>query len=115
MDKKAGEYIEKQKSPQKEICRKARRLILKTLPGAKEEMKWGVPVFSRGKFYVAALKDSVNIGFAIGGLSKEELALFQGSGKTMRHIKVHSLKELDEEKIAKLIKLVNKKARCAEC
>jgi len=30
----------------------------------------------------------------------------------MRHIKIHSLNEIDKEKLVKLIKLVNEKATC---
>ena len=31
------------------------------------------------------------------GLSKKEVDFFEGSGKTMRHIKIHSLKDIDEK------------------
>lgn len=115
MNKKVKEYIEKQKSPQKEILQKVRRIILKTLPGCQEEAKWGVVAFAGGKFYIAALKDKVNIGFAIKGLDKEEISLFEGNGKTMRHIKINALKDIDEKKLAKLIKMVDKKAVCTSC
>jgi hypothetical protein len=74
-------------------------------------MKWGVPTFANGKFYIAALKDHVNLGFSIQGLTKEETALFSGGGKLMKHIKVDKT-DIDENKIAELIKLVDKKAVC---
>jgi hypothetical protein len=109
------EYIDKQESPQKEILKKVRKIFLKTLPKCDEQMKWGVPVYARGKFYIAALKNHVNIGFAINGLSKNEIRLFEGGGKTMRHTKIHSLEDIDERKLVRLIKLVNKKAVCKQC
>lgn len=112
---KVKKYIAKQKSPQKEIIQKIRKIILKTLSKSKEEMKWGVLGYGNGKFYLVGLKDHVNLGFSIKGLSKKEQALFEGSGKTMRHIKIHSLKEINEKKIVKLLKLVDKKAVCEEC
>ena len=112
MNKEINDYIKKQKSPQKEICQELRRFILETLPGAKEEMKWGVPVFYEGKFYIGAFKNSVNLGFSINGLTEEEKKLFEGSGKTMKHIKFRSLQDIDEEKIMKLLKLVARKSRC---
>ncbi len=105
MDVKVKEYIEKQKSPQKEICLRLREIILKTFPDTKEEMKWGVPVFSNGKFYIGALKNQVNLGFSINGLTKEQIALFEGSGKTMRHIKVRTLIDIDEKRIVRLLKM----------
>jgi hypothetical protein len=109
---KVDDYINQQGSPQREICQHLRELILKTIPGVREEMRWGVPVFADGKFYIAPLKDHVNLGFAIKGLTKEEIALFQGGGKTMRHIKVYAVADIDEERIAELLKLVDKKTEC---
>ena len=109
---KVDDYINQQPSPQKEICQHLRELILKVLPGVKEEMRWGVPVFGGGKFYIGAFKKSVNLGFSIKGLTQEEIALFEGSGKMMRHIKVHAVADIDEERIAGLLKLVDKKAEC---
>lgn len=114
MDKKVDEYINKQKSPQKEICHYLRKLIHKTLPSTKEEMRWGVPVFTNGKFYIGSLRNDVNLGFAINGLNNKEIALFEGNGKTMRHIKITEIEDIDNKKIVKLLKLVNKKAKCAD-
>jgi hypothetical protein len=57
----------------------------------------------------------VHVGFSISGLNKEEISLFEGSGKTMRHIKIPSLKDIDEENLVKLIKIVDKKAICKPC
>jgi hypothetical protein len=107
MNKEVEKYIEKQKSPQREICHKLRTIILKTFPDIKEEMKMGVPWYE-GKYYIVALKDHVNLGFSLKGLSKKEIELFEGGGKTMKHIKLYSLKEIDEKKIIKLMKLIKK-------
>ena len=112
MNYKVDEYINKQKNPQKEVCNYLRNLLHKTIPGIKEEMKWGVPVFAYGKFYIGAFKNNVNLGVSINGLNDREVALFEGSGKTMKHIKIKSLKGIDEEKLVKLIKLVNEKSVC---
>jgi len=105
MDEKVTEYIEKQKSPQKEICKKLRQIILKTFPKIKEEMKWGVPVYE-DKYYLGSLKDHVNLGFSIKNMTAAELKNFEGAGKTMRHVKFFSTKDIDEKKIQKLMKMV---------
>jgi len=42
-------------------------------------------------------------------LSNEEQKLFEGGGKTMRHTKVWSLKDVDEKKIVKLLRMVDKR------
>ena len=115
MNRPVDEYIEKQRTRQKEILRKIRRIFLKTLPGCEEKRAWGAVTFAGGKFYIAVLKDRVHVGFAITGLNKKDVDLFEGSGKTMRHIKIHSIKDIDEKKLAKLIKIVNKNAICKPC
>lgn len=115
MDKKVTEYIEKQKSPQKEIINKVRKILLKTLPNPEEKYGWGVLVYAGGKFYLGAMKERVHMGFSIVGLSKKETESFEGSGKTMKHIKINSLKDVDEKKIKELILLINRKAKCVQC
>ena len=106
MNKEVDDYIEKQKSPQKEICLKLRGIVFRTFPCIEEEMKWGVPTYARGKYYLVALKDHVNLRFSLKSLSKEEQKRFEGSGKTMKHVKIRSLKEIDEGRIVELLKLV---------
>ena len=112
MDKETDAYIEKQKSPQKEILQEVRKIFQKTLPGCEEKMAWGVVTFASGKFYIAAMKNCVHVGFAISGLREDEISMFEGSGKTMRHIKIPTLEGIDEKKLAKMIELVDKKANC---
>jgi hypothetical protein len=99
-------YIAKQPSPQKEICKKLRALILKTFPNIQEEQKWGVPVYDGGSFYIGAVKHGVNLGFSVEKLSEEKAALFSGRGKHMRHVKILSVKDIDEQYIAKLLRIV---------
>jgi hypothetical protein len=110
MNQKVSEYIEKQKSPQKDICQKLRRIIRKTFPDIEERMWMGVPWYGKN-YYIVALKDHINIGFGIRGLSKKELDLFEGKGKTMRHVKIYSVADIDERQIVKLLKIA-KKAKC---
>lgn len=105
MDIIVTDYIEKQKSPHKEICQKLRGIILNTFPNIIEEMKYGVPYYG-DKYYIVALKSHVNLGFSITDLTKDEIALFEGSGKTTRHIKINTLEEIDEKKVIRLLKIV---------
>ena len=105
MNKEVDDYLEKQKLPQKEICKRLRKIILETFPDIKEEMKLGV-LWYEGKYYIVALKDHVNLGFSLKGLSKREVELFEGGGKTMKHIKIRSLNEIDKGKIVELLKVV---------
>jgi hypothetical protein len=108
---KVNAYVENQKTPQREIVQRIRSIILKTFHGIKEEFKMGVPWYE-GKFYVVALRDHVNLGFSVKGLSEQEMALFEGKGKMMRHVKFHSLLDVDEVRVVKLLKLVAEKSVC---
>jgi len=111
MDKKVSEYIEKQKSPHKEICKKLHKIIAKTFPSIKDEMKWGVPSFDKGNYYIVALKDHVNLGFSKKELTKEEEKLFEGHANTTVHLEIKTLKDIDEKRIVKLLKMVKEKVK----
>lgn len=104
-------YINKQPSPQKEICFELRKIIFETFPKIEEKMLWGVPTFGSGMFYVVALKDHINLGFYIKNLTKEEITFFDGGGKTMKVIEIKTLKEIDKKRILKLLNLVYEKNR----
>lgn len=110
MENKVKKYIEKQNPKEKELLKKARSLIIKTIPECDEFVKYGVLCFSEGKIYLVALKGKIHVGFSIIGLSEEEINNFEGSGKTARHIKIYSEEELEEKNIRKLVKMVNSKA-----
>ncbi|NIP54648.1 MAG: hypothetical protein GWN55_16330 [Phycisphaerae bacterium] len=107
MDPAVKKYIDKQKSPQKKIIRKLRRIVLKAYPKIKEEMYVGVPWYG-GMFYLVALKDHVNMGFAIKGMKNKEMDLFEGRGKMMRHLKFFTLKDIDEKTIVRLMRIVKR-------
>ncbi len=93
MNEKVKQYLDKQKSPLKEICQKLRRLIFNTFPEIEEEMKWGVPAFAGGKLYIVALKDHVNFGYNDGS-------------KKMKHVEIKSLDEINPKEVIGLIKSV---------
>jgi hypothetical protein len=112
MDAQVTAYIEKQQSSHKEILRKVREIFQKTLPGCEEKMMWGVPTYSGGKYYLAAMKQRVHVGFAISGLNREEVSLFEGTGKTMRHVKISTIEEIHESELVKLIALVDQQSIC---
>ena len=108
MNEEVSKYIEEQNSPQKEICQNLREIILRTFPSLMEEIKWGVPNYGN-LYYLVALKTHVNLGFSIQNLNKDQIKLLEGTGKTMRHIKIKSTSEIDENKIIKLLKMVKEK------
>lgn len=109
-DKKVDKYINKFEGEKKKILKKLRSIILKARPSLKEEMKMGVPWYG-GLFYLVGLKDHVNMGFCFKGLKKHEKDL-EGKGKYMRHIKFYTMKDINERKLVKMIKLTKKPYKC---
>ena len=108
MNEQVEAYIRRQKPPQNKIIRRLRNLILKTFPKIHEEFKMGVPWYE-DKFYLVGLKDSVNLGFAVQGLTEKQAENFKGQGEHMRHLKFHILKDIEKKHVIKLLKMVYKK------
>jgi hypothetical protein len=105
MNKDVNIYIQKQKSPQKEICLVLRKIILKNFSQIHEEMYVGVPYYNE-KFYIVALKNHVNFGFSIEHFSKEEIKEFKGSGKTVKVLELFKLEDINEKEIVAIIKKI---------
>jgi len=111
MHKKVQAYFDKQDPKKRQILEQVRELIMQTFPGIAEDFLWGVPVYDEGRFYLASLKKQVNLGVSIVNLTREEVNLFEGSGKTARHIKIYDLLSDEERKsIAEKLRLVKEKA-----
>jgi hypothetical protein len=51
----------------------------------------------------------------VKGLSAKESGLLEGKGKFMRHAKFRSLKEIDEKRIAGLLRMVKKDTGHCHC
>jgi hypothetical protein len=109
MNSQVEAYFSKQPQPQQEICRKLRDIILDAFPDINEGMKWGVPAFEDGLFYVVALKDHVNLGFLVKKLTDEEEKLFEGGGRTTRKIEIREIDQIDQPRIVDLLRLVKAK------
>ena len=76
------------------------------MPLATEQFKWGRPVYALKKdfCYLQKNKNYINFGIMNFGAISDEKNLLQGTGKSMRHIKIHSLDEIDKNYIAKILK-----------
>ena len=105
MNERVKSYIESLHSPQREICERVREIIFKTFPSIEETFENGVPWYEC-RYYIGSQKDHVNIGFSVKGLTEEELGLFEGGGRFMRHIKIYSLSDIDEGEIVKRLEAV---------
>jgi hypothetical protein len=102
-----NQYIEKLAEPIQEITETLREIILETSPALMEEYKWSMPNYTyKGLIcYLQASKNHVNLGFQKGNLLQEKYPHLplQGSGKTMRHIRVKKQEEIKAEEFSQLI------------
>ncbi|MBM6614619.1 DUF1801 domain-containing protein [Desemzia sp. RIT804] len=81
-----------------EITQTLRTLVLETSPKLIEEYKWSMPNYSyKGLVcYLQPAKKHVNLGFQRGNeLEEKDIHnLLQGSGKTMRHIRIKKMEDI---------------------
>jgi hypothetical protein len=56
-----------------------------------------------GYTYILPYKSWVNLGFYRGAILEDPNNLLEGTGKNMRHIKIRSLEEVEQEEIRQLI------------
>lgn len=99
--KEVDQYIASLPEDIKEITETLRNIILDTSPELQEEYKWSMPNYSYHGLacYLQASKKHVNLGFQ-KGIQLQELdkhSLLNGTGKTMRHIRVKKLEEVNVE------------------
>lgn len=88
------------------VLRDLRELVRKELPEAKEELKWGRPVYSLNHIvcYLAAASDHANLGFYRGIELRDPKGLLEGDGKKLRHIKVFTREEIRRQWYRTLIR-----------
>ena len=96
------------------IVNQLRKLILQIDPKAVEVVRLGDRAatfgvgpkkMSEGYVYVLPHKSWVNLGFYKGALLSSKSDLMEGTGKSLRHIKIRSLADSKKAEIKTLIKL----------
>lgn len=63
----------------------------------------GPKKMSEGYVYIMPHKKWINLGFYKGADLKDEKSLMEGTGKKLRHIKMHSLEDANKTVVAKLV------------
>ncbi|HNR43597.1 MAG TPA: DUF1801 domain-containing protein [Methanofastidiosum sp.] len=109
MHSQIKEYLEKQPSDRRKIMENLREILIEAVPSLNEKMEYGVMCYD-DLYYIANLPKQINMGFSIIGLTPEEVKLFEGTGKTMRHLKFENIDSINKEELVKIIKLVREKA-----
>lgn len=106
--------IEQMREPSRSIALAADALLRKTVKGAESTVKWGNPVYAvtRGKgpkarrvTFAALIATKAGINLALPGATLDDPAgLLQGTGKAMRHVKVHDVALLGQPALRTLVR-----------
>lgn len=110
MDKEVTKYIESAVENQQEILTDLRKLILSIAPNANEQFKWSRPVYGIEKdfCYLKTNKKNVTLGFFEFDKITTNKHLIEGTGKSMRHVKLTNIKEVNDFQLKNMIEEVLK-------
>jgi hypothetical protein len=110
MNSEITNYIALAPDKQQDIMTKIRKLIHETVSDTVEEFKWSRPVFTKikGFTYLLCNKNDVTVGFTKNIEKLEDPhGILQGSGTTMKYIKIKDPEEIDFERIQKWLQTMN--------
>jgi hypothetical protein len=101
-DQKVTEYIHNAPLTQQKQLEAIRSLIHESVPRVIEELKWGFPVFRKTKdfAYVRTAKNHITLGFYNFERIPDAETILEGSGNTLRHLKIKPTATLDQALLA---------------
>lgn len=105
-NKKVTEYINSSSTEQVEILNTLRQLIHATISGTKEDIKWGIPVFTKTKIftYLRSTKNHISLGLYNIDRINDPNGLLEGTGKSMRYLKIAKVEDINEKLIKEWLK-----------
>ncbi len=108
MNQEVTTYLETASESHQPVLSELRRLILSIAPNAKEQFKWSRPVYGLEKdfCYLKTTKKHVTLGFFEFDKIKTNKNLIEGTGKSMRHIKLNKIAEIKDFRVKEMIKEV---------
>ena len=101
------EYLEGLVAWKKDIAEELREVISTASPKLTEEVKWGFPCYTAGGKCICgfmAMKETVNFVLYQGAELDDPSGLIEGTGKSMRHIKLRNRKDIRRPAFTKFIK-----------
>ncbi len=110
MNQEVNNYIKNSAENHKVILSELRKLIFAKAPNTTEQFKWSRPVYALEKdfCYLKTTKKHVTFGFFEFNKIQTNQHLIQGTGKSMRHIKLSQVSEIEEFQVGKMIEEVLK-------
>ena len=99
-------YIEKAAPEVRPLLTALRETVRETLPRAREELRWGKPVYSELSpiCVLEAGADHVTLGFFKGADLPDPGELLLGLGSRLRYLKVEVGEEIPREDVAVLLR-----------
>jgi hypothetical protein len=90
----------------RKVVRALRGFVRKIVPGTRETVNsWGVPTFEKKApfcFFMVG-KNHVTFGFHFGTSLPDPEGLLEGTGKNMRHVKLHTMEDLEQKGLKNLV------------
>ena len=104
--KDVDQYMAEAPSDQVLILESLREFIAEAVPEAKEQFKWGQPVYGTVKdfVYLKYTKKHVNLGFFNFEKVDDPDGWLEGTGVRMRHIKITDISQFDPDRLKQMIK-----------
>ena len=99
--------LKKQAPEVRSLAQALRAFVRKQVPGVTESINpWGVPTFDyHGELaYFMVHAAHVTFGFQRGAALKDPRRLLEGTGKSMRHVKIRTLEDLERPGMQELVK-----------
>lgn len=105
-NKTVDDYIAGLDGWKKEVAQRLRSIVLDAAPDSQEAIKWAQPVYSFGGpfAYFKAFKNSVNFGFWRGAEMEDPYGVLVGTGDKMRHVKISSIEDVDEQVLTDFVR-----------
>lgn len=104
---KVDDYMDKLTPEQAAIAKPLRAMITSEFPELIEQFKWNQPLYEKtgqGVVYFVATKSGINLGFNHGVRLDDPKKLLSGTGQLMRHIKLSSVDDIDNDYFSQLIR-----------
>ena len=102
-------WLAEQPADQRQLIRDIRSAIIASGHNFMEGIKWGIPgywlpdVSRRNIVYIAPHNDYVRLGFFNGGSMPDPDNHLEGTGKKLRHIKVHEINDPLRDALTKCV------------
>tara|TARA_B100000686_G_scaffold272582_1_gene289777 strand:+ start:451 stop:837 length:387 start_codon:yes stop_codon:yes gene_type:complete len=103
----AEQWFAALEEPLASLAAELRTLIQKAAPTASECIKWGVPVYEQSGpiCSLRTAKNYIALQFHLSGTQLDDPdGLLEGSGKNMRHVKIHVSKEVKKRQFTDWVK-----------